>query len=272
MTSTVSVSAVADAAHALQELAITTPDHTGEVTGTQPQRFAEADMADIVTVFTDTAAHKVFRIPELLIMLRLEPTQLFVNIRVNRMWHKYFSRSTALKVEMFLLSGPATTDLTKVKVNPFMDPKDQYTDYPQRSSFKLSPTWTQAETSISKTLIVRTAMKDARLSIFLRFKNLKRPLAHRVRLHTLKDVANAIESAVDDAQQQVLDFSVFSTRVYADEVWRGHDIITGKVVRPESANERRYRLEWERYEREGPEAKAEDGLRMRVLGEMVQVW
>ncbi|KAK5683522.1 hypothetical protein LTS10_005055 [Elasticomyces elasticus] len=258
---TSSTSLVVDAAHALQELAITTADHAGEV--------------------TDTAAHRVFRIPELFdsIMLRLEPTQLFVNIRVNRMWREYFSRSTALKIEMFLLSGPTTTDLAKVKVNPFMDPKDKYADNPRRSSFKLSPTWTQAETSISKTLIVRTAMKNARLSIFLRIQNLKRPLTHpcSITVHlqsasTLKDVANAIESAVDDTQQQVLVFSVFSTRVYADGVWRGHDIITGKVVQPESANEGRYRLEWERYEREGPEAKAEDGLRMRVLGEMVQGW
>ncbi|KAK3640980.1 hypothetical protein LTR56_011630 [Elasticomyces elasticus] len=260
-----SADTVAGAVQLLQDLSITVPDHSGEA--------------------TNSAAHRVFRIPELfdLIVFRLSSKQLFLVRRVDRMWRDYLSRSKALKIEMFLLSGPATTDPAKVELNLFVDPNKYYTLHDtRRASFLPNPAWKDSESSLSRTLLVRPVMKDARLSIILRVKDLKDtysqtpPRMLTVQIEpdsTLEDVQKAIDSAiVDKTLEQVSNFSVYSTRVYADGVWRGDDRVIGKVVQSESAQERCYWLEWERYEREGPEEKAEVGLRMLVLGEMVQVW
>ncbi|KAK4888072.1 hypothetical protein LTR27_012985 [Elasticomyces elasticus] len=240
---TSSTSSVADAAHALQELAITAPDHAGEV--------------------TDTAAHKVFRIPELfdLILFRLSPKQLFLVRRVDRMWRDYLSRSTTLKTEMFLLSGPATTDPAEIKLNPFL-----YYNYGERIqplSHIPSLTWMQCESSLSKTLLIRPAIKDARLSILLRFENWMKPSVQRTVMmqidsnSNLGDVAKAIKSAdMDQTRERVLSFSVYLIRVYADGAWRGDDEITRSKARPWSLQDRRYCKEWNRYEREGGKREA----------------
>ncbi|KAK3645587.1 hypothetical protein LTR56_009027 [Elasticomyces elasticus] len=240
MTSVVSVSAVADAAHALQELAITTPDHTGEV--------------------TDTAAHRVFRIPELfdLILFRLGSKQHFLRRRVNRMWRDYISTSTILKREMFLLSGPATSHLATVKLNPWLGSREYfYLDNVRRSSLLPDTSWRNPESLLSKTLLVRPVRKDARLSILLRIEDFMNYHAPQRLLRmqiepesTLEDVEKAIEAAaMDKTREQVISFSVFSTRVYADGVWRGDDLIAHEVVQHESSvQERRYRVEWKRYE------------------------
>ncbi|KAK4952605.1 hypothetical protein LTR10_009411 [Elasticomyces elasticus] len=221
MTSAVNVSAVADAAHALQELSITTPDHTREV--------------------TDTAVHRVFRIPELfdLILFRLGSKQHFLRRRVNRMWRDYISTSTILKREIFLLSGPATSHLAKVKLNPWLGSREYfYLDNVRRSSLLPDTSWRNPESLLSKTLLVRPVRKDARLSILLRiedFMNYHAPQRLlRVQIEpesTLEDVEKAIEAAaMDKTREQVTSFSVFSTRVYADGVWRGDDLIAYEVV------------------------------------------
>ncbi|KAK5685632.1 hypothetical protein LTR17_027056 [Elasticomyces elasticus] len=240
---TSSINSMADAVQALQELAITAPDHADEV--------------------TETAAHKVFRIPELfdLILFGLSSKQLFLVRRVNRMWRDYLLSSTTLKTEMYLLSGPATTGATKVELNPFL--WYSYGERIQPLSHIPCLNWTQCESSLSKTLLIRPAMKDARLSILLRFHNWMKPSVQRTLMvqiesnSNLGEVAKAINSAdVDKTHEHVLSFSVYLTRVYADGVWRGDDEITRTKARPWSPKERRYRKEWERYEREGGNGEA----------------
>ncbi|KAK3640978.1 hypothetical protein LTR56_011628 [Elasticomyces elasticus] len=136
---------------------------------------------------TVSAAQRVFGIAELfdaVMLLELDPQQLFVNIHVCRSWRAYITRSKVLQTRMFLLPGPAVHNPFLVKINPWVTKILKASDYrtlspashkPRKTSYRMlmprRPAWTGSGSSMRRTLLVRSRVQDACLSIMMRVED-----------------------------------------------------------------------------------------------------
>ncbi|KAK5729672.1 hypothetical protein LTR17_011749 [Elasticomyces elasticus] len=198
-----------------------------------------------------TTVQDVFDIAELfdMIMLQVSPQQLFVNIRVCKGWRNYITSSKPLQIHMFLLSGPATTNVLDVELNPWRgrligaygpkgDAQRADTNPLFRKHPRLKAGWVSPVSSLRKTLLVRPAVKDATLKAMGTWG--MHALAEGFGC-TLGDVEKFLQGQIkaleDDGVDRnvestawiggIVQFSVYSTRVYVDGIWRGDD----KLVR-----------------------------------------
>ncbi|KAK5683523.1 hypothetical protein LTS10_005056 [Elasticomyces elasticus] len=191
-----------------------------------------------------TTAQAVFDIAELfdMIMLQVSPQQLFVNIRVCKGWRNYITSSKPLQIHMFLLSGPASTNVLRAELNPWRGrligaygPKAKAQRASMNPLFKKHPRlkagWVSPDSSLRKTLLVRPAVKDAELKVMGSWGMHALPEGFGC---TLGNVENFIQGHIcvedddfedDDWAGGIVQFSVYSTRVYTDGMWRGDDKI-----------------------------------------------
>ncbi|KAK5729674.1 hypothetical protein LTR17_011751 [Elasticomyces elasticus] len=171
------------------------------------------------------SAQAVFGTAELFdtIMLGLDAQQLFSNMRVDRTWREYITRSKKLQTQMFLRPGLLTTDAANVEINPMLATMVKciaFKDQTIESAYKVLPysIWAQPECSLRKTLLVQQPVEK---KTYVVTKNYSENFGV-----TLGMIEEAMREALLEGCEKLKDcrlqdVAVYSTKIYGDGVWRG---------------------------------------------------